>query len=261
MTDALPARVTELETVSGEFRSRLDGVERAFIDDNSRFVVRFERLEQALLGLQARVLAAEDDAVPPPAPPPQATLREVAAHREDVVRKAQAAVHRLLLPPSDRVPNDYERGYKNGNHETVEKAVHAINSLLAAPAPQPPEPVEIPNVLGADGPFKLGSAISAIGDVVDVINGDSWKFTVDDHGRALEQIRVIVDDAIAPQPPPADGLVHDLVVTVKALLPLHRENAWTGCSDIAQSRVDAAEHILRKYDAYERERAKEQGRG
>ena len=178
--------------------------------------------------------------------------------REATLREAGDEITRALDDVFNGEPaeSEQDRCFQRGMLH-ARTAVRSLSLLTAPPQPPEPEPVEIPNVLGADGPFKLGSAISAIGDVVDVINGDSWKFTVDDHRRALEQIRVIVDDALGP--PPADGLARAL----KHLLDTtwHQRAADNGAEaiDNHERHVAACENAVRVLAAYERERAKEQG--
>ena len=177
----------------------------------------------------------------------EATLREVLAIVEDAARRHQPGEVRNAWGLLGEVRSE-------------------VAALLTAPAPQPPEPepVEIPNAVGADSPFKLGSAISAIGEVVDVVNGDP-RFTVAGQRASLEQVRVIVDNALGPQPQPADGLVERLGHAIRLLLPLARGYAPEGQSDSAKrscrAAVSVAEGILEEFAAYEqeRERAKEQG--
>ena len=124
---------------------------------------------------------------------------------------------------------------------------------------EPPEPVEIPNAVGADGPFELGSAISAIGDVVDPLNSNHpWDVSDAANRRALEQVRVIVNDALGPSPAPADGLVEALSDIVEMI---------DNCADVPRNPdslpmmvLVRARQALTAYEQ-ERERAKEQGRG
>ena len=291
MTDSLPARVADLETASGEFRSRLNGIERSFIDDCSRFVVRFERLEQALLGLQARVLAAEDDA-PPPDPTRAATLREVL----EIVNETRK-----------HVPDDAGTAYQNGHCDALDKTQSGIERLLTAPAPQPPEPVEVSEVARLRRVLERDRAAVAtvLNRIKQVIDGRQWltegrgSYAYDDDRwmdefggaireieQAAEPLRAIARDwsdcpeddpeiraaraevgqrlrETSPRPP--DDLFERLGHAIRLLLPLARGYEPEGQSDSAKrscrAAVSVAESTLEEFAAYERERAKEQGRG
>ena len=145
----------------------------------------------------------------------EGSIRDVMAHREQEQRfqAACAAMTGLLANPEIK-PRDDATPEAFMAWVAMKARGHANGLMIElgtddAPAPQPPEPVEIPGVIIHDGPFKMGAAIAAISDVVDAVDGPVWKVAVDDQQRAVERIREIVDQVLGPQSPPADGLEPD----------------------------------------------------
>ena len=199
-------------------------------------VSRLEHAVRALAGAECSpatqdgihlILAGDDDTATR-----AATLREAG---DEITRALDDVLNGE--PAESESRRSFQRGMLHAR-----TAVRSL-SLLPAPAPQPPEPVEAQS---------MEEAVAGITMLLDA----ATDHPAIDQRRALQQVRTLVDKTLGPQPPPADGLLEALSDIVEMI---------DNCADVPRNPDSLPMMVLvrarQALTAHERERAKEQGRG